>query len=123
MQYGERNMKTNRQNLTLSPKPLPRRRPAASERLKPERVELRIETLPGWTRRAGGQAISRYYDLPDAAQALAFLDTVQSLGRAHGRLPQIELGADGALVTFPTPRSAWIDNADYELAVALGKES
>lgn len=115
-------MKTNKQNLPLTPKPLPRRRPAGPERLKPERVELRIETLPGWTLRAGGRSISRYYDLPGTAQALAFLDTLQSLGRAHGRLPQIQLGADGARLTFPTPRSAWIDNADYELAIAFGKE-
>ncbi|MEA2693022.1 MAG: Pterin 4 alpha carbinolamine dehydratase [Acidobacteriota bacterium] len=111
-------MKTNGQDTPTAPKP--RRKPHGPERLKPERVQLRIESLPGWTLRPGGRAIARYYALPDTAQALAFLDTVQALGRSQGRLPQVDLRADGAIVSLPTPRSGWIETGDYELALALG---
>ena len=114
-------MNTQKQDPTVTPKPSPSRKPAIPERLKPERVELRLKTLPGWTLRPGGRAISRFYALPDTARALAFLDAIQSLGRAHGRLPRIDLRTEGALVSFPTPRSGWIESADYELALALGK--
>jgi pterin-4a-carbinolamine dehydratase len=95
---------------------------APRTRLKPERVQLKIADLPGWRLRPGGRAISRYYALPDTAQALAFLDTLRELGRSKGRLPQVDLKEDGALVSLPTPRSGWIETADYELALAMGTQ-
>jgi pterin-4a-carbinolamine dehydratase len=106
---------------TPAPKPQPRRKPAGPERLKPERIELRLKTLPGWTLRASGRTISRFYALPDTTRALAFLGAMQNLGRLHGRLPRIHLRADGALVSLPTQRSGSIESADYDLALALGK--
>jgi hypothetical protein len=115
-------MKTSGPHRTATPKPRPPGKPAGPERLKPERVELRLETLPGWALRPDGRAISRYYALPDTARALAFLRLIQRLGRVHGRLPRMVLRTDGALVSFPTPLSLWIESTDYQLAAALGEK-
>lgn len=61
----------------------PRRR--GEEKLKSERVQEMLKSMPGWQRVSRKQAVVRRLDFPDAEAALAYAEYAMKMARSHKR--------------------------------------
>lgn len=59
-------------------------RSQAEERLKSERVQLRLKQMEGWQMQSGGKAIDRVRKFPDALVAASYLAFAALLARKVG---------------------------------------
>lgn len=59
-------------------------RSQVEERLKSERVQLRLKRMQGWKMQKGGKAIDRVRELPDAQVAASYLAFAALLARQAG---------------------------------------
>ncbi|HKH46371.1 MAG TPA: hypothetical protein VKM72_17055 [Thermoanaerobaculia bacterium] len=92
------------------------------ERLKSERVQLRLKRLPGWKMQPGGNAIDRVRHLPDALSAAAYLAFAALLARQLG-LPlqaSVQGGRIGLALSGPSKSAAGITEEVLDLAEQLG---
>lgn len=74
----------------------PRRR--GEEKLKSERVQEMLKSMPGWQRVSRKQAVTRKLDFPDAEAALSFGSYVMKMARSHKR--RVSLTYDATRLTL-----------------------
>jgi len=67
-------------------------------RLKAERVELLLASLPGWEAAPGGEGIQRQFQFGHVGQALAVAGLICGLSERWQRRPAVRI--EGSAVTF-----------------------
>lgn len=95
----------------------------AQQRLKAERVQLRLRQLPGWKLRAGGKAIDRVRRFQDPQVAAAYLAYASLLASRFGQPLQAEVNGETvilALLSRSSRPGARITEDVLELAEQLG---
>lgn len=97
------------------PSTRPPTRPAI--RLKAERVQSALRTLPGWRMHRGGAAISRAFRFRSAEPPLLFAALVAALAREDGRRPPA-LAVQGRQVVcrLASAEAGGVTRADIRLA-------
>jgi pterin-4a-carbinolamine dehydratase len=97
-------------------------RSQAKERLKSERVQLRLKQMQGWKMQKGGKAIDRVRELPDALVAASYLAFAALLARKAG-VPLWASVTDTTIqisVSSSTKRAEGVTEKVLDLAEQLG---
>jgi 4a-hydroxytetrahydrobiopterin dehydratase len=89
---------------------------AGRERLRPQDIAARLESLPGWSAAARGQAIARTYEFPSFRAALAFVAFVGEIAEARNHHPSIDVRYDKVTLTLSTHDAGGVTASDVELA-------
>jgi pterin-4a-carbinolamine dehydratase len=71
------------------------------ERLKSERVQSRLKRMPGWKTQAGGKAIDRVREFPDALVAASYLAFAALLARQSGQPLRVSMVGNTVVVALP----------------------
>jgi pterin-4a-carbinolamine dehydratase len=112
---GVEGLKAERVQLTVT---------GALPRLKAERVQVSLKTLPGWRLARGGRAIDRVREFPDAPSAAAFTSYVAQVAmRMAQPVALSQVGAQLAITLPGKPQrgpGGGITETVLELARALG---
>jgi 4a-hydroxytetrahydrobiopterin dehydratase len=95
---------------------MPEENPRA-RRLKSERIQSRITTLPGWE--VEGEAIRRTYKLPNFRSALAFVQYVGELAEAQDHHPDIDIRYSKVTLTLSTHSADGLTDKDFRLAALI----
>ena len=93
----------------------------AAERLKAERVQLRLKRLPGWKMPAEGKAIDRVRRFDDPLVATAYLAFASLLARAVRQPLQVSL-TDGNIIIALTGRTTGADKGLTEEVLDLAEQ-
>ncbi len=93
----------------------------AAERLKAERVQLRLKRLPGWKMPAEGKAIDRVRRFDDPIVAAAYLAFASLLARAVRQPLQVSL-TDGNIIIALTGRTKGADKGVTEEVLDLAEQ-
>jgi len=93
----------------------------AAERLKAERVQLRLKRMPGWKMPAEGKAIDRVRRFDDPLVAAAYLAFASLLARAVGQPLQVSL-TDGNIILALTGRTKGTDKGLTEEVLDLAEQ-
>jgi len=97
-------------------------RSQAKERLKSERVQLRLKQMQGWKMQKGGKAIDRVREFPDALVAASYLAFAALLARQAG-VPLWASVTDTTIqisVSSSTRRAEGVTEKVLDLAEQLG---
>jgi 4a-hydroxytetrahydrobiopterin dehydratase len=87
-----------------------------TEKLSPEEVERRMESLPEWTE--SGDALQRTLNFRDFKEAMAFVDRVAALAERLKHHPDILIRYNKVTLTLSTHDAGGITAKDF----SLGKE-
>jgi pterin-4a-carbinolamine dehydratase len=91
----------------------------AQQRLKAERVQLRLKQMPGWKVQPGGKVIDRVRQFPDALTAASYLAFAALLARQSGQ--RLWASVHGSTITVALPgRTKGITEETLDLAEQLG---
>lgn len=92
-------------------------------KLKPERVQEELKSMPGWRLRADGNALvrTRKFSQPDAAAR--FAATVADLAAAQGQPALLGVTAHQVTLTLQRPTRNGIDMALIDFARQLNDEA
>jgi len=93
----------------------------AAERLKAERVQLRLKRLPGWKLPAQGKAIDRVRRFEDPLVAAAYLAFASLLARAVRQPLQVSLN-DGNIIIALTGRTKGTDKGITDEVLDLAEQ-
>jgi pterin-4a-carbinolamine dehydratase len=93
----------------------------AAERLKAERVQLRLTRLPGWKMPAEGVAIDRVRRFEDPLVAAAYLAFASLLARTVGQPLQVSL-SDGNIIIALTGRTKGADKGITDEVLNLAEQ-
>jgi pterin-4a-carbinolamine dehydratase len=93
-----------------------------SDKLKAERVQLALRSMPGWAQVPGGKAIDRAWTFAEAGVAATF--TAYVAAQAHAAQHPVELFLDGKrlLVTVWAPLSKGKRGSLTEAALHFAKK-
>lgn len=83
------------------------------------RAEELLKEVPGWTLAADGKSISREYQFPDFAHALAFVNRVGVVAETEGHHPDIDLRWGRVGVTLSTHSIGGLSENDFILAAKI----
>ena len=89
------------------------------QRLKAERVQLRLKQMPSWRVQPGGKVIDRVRQFPDALTAASYLAFAALLARQSGQRLWASVHGNAITVTLPG-RSKGITEETLDLAEQLG---
>ena len=89
-------------------------------KLKPERVQLELKSMPGWRLAAGGNGLIRTRKFSQPGEAARFAASVAELTTAHGRPALLGVTAYEVTLTLQRPSRNGIDMALIDLARQLG---
>jgi pterin-4a-carbinolamine dehydratase len=78
-----------------------RRPPAGVERLKAERVQELLRSLPGWKVVGGGRAIERSREFDSRQAAASYASFVTGLAAVEGQSVDLHVSGGRAVVTLP----------------------
>lgn len=97
-------------------------RSQVEDRLKSERVQLRLKRMQGWKMQKGGKAIDRVREFPDALVAASYLAFAALLARQAG-LP-LRASVNGSTIQIAVSgsvrRAEGVSEAVLDLAEQLG---
>lgn len=91
----------------------------AQQRLKAERVQLRLKQMPSWRTQPGGRVIDRVRQFPDALTAASYLAFAALLARQSGQRLTASVLGNTITVTLPG-RAKGITEEILDLAEQLG---
>ena len=93
------------------------RRPGRSLRkLKPERVQLELRSMPGWRLAADGNGLIRTRKFSQTGDAARFAAVVAEMAAAHGQPALLGVTAYEVTLTLQRPSRNGIDMALIDLA-------
>jgi pterin-4a-carbinolamine dehydratase len=92
----------------------------AQQRLKAERVQLRLKQMPSWKMQSGGKAIDRVRQFPDALTAASYLAFAALLARQSGQPLRATVHGNTIMVALPGRSSKGINEEVLDLAEQLG---
>ena len=95
----------------------------AQQRLKAERVQRRLQRLPGWRLQSGGRAVDRVWNFPNAQVAASFLSYAALLASQTGQPFQATVSGETVVVALPgrsTRPGGGITEEVLDLAEQLG---
>jgi pterin-4a-carbinolamine dehydratase len=92
----------------------------AQQRLKAERVQLRLKQMPSWKVQSGGKVIDRVRQFPDALTAASYLAFAALLARQSGQRLWASVHGSTITVTLPGRAKAGLTEETLDLAEQLG---
>lgn len=92
----------------------------AQERLKAERVQLRLKRMPGWTMQSSGKAIDRAREFPDPLVAASYLAFAALLARQSGQPLRASLVGTNIVLALTGRAKDGITEEVLDLAEQLG---
>lgn len=94
------------------------------DKLKAERVELMLASLPGWKLVKKEEAIQRQFDFAAPGQALAFAGLICGLTARWQHRPEVRISSN-TTVTFhlSTPEAGGLTLRDFQVARRLSQQS
>jgi pterin-4a-carbinolamine dehydratase len=96
-------------------------RSQAEQRLKSERVQSRLKRMQGWKMQAGGKAIDRARQFPDALVAASYLAFASLLARQAGQPLRVSANG-GTIVIALTGRSKGLNKGITEEVLDLAEQ-
>jgi pterin-4a-carbinolamine dehydratase len=102
---------------TITESPTPQQ---AQQRLKAERVQLRLNQMPTWRMKSGGKAIDRIRQFPDALTAASYLAFAALLARQSGQRLWASVHGSTITVTLPGRTKGGLTEETLNLAEQLG---
>jgi pterin-4a-carbinolamine dehydratase len=99
---------------------LSRRSGRPGGKLKPERVQEELKTMPGWRLASGGNALARTRKFSQPGTAARYAADVTDLAAAHGQPVVLGVTAYQVTLTLQRPSHKGIDRALINFARQLG---
>jgi pterin-4a-carbinolamine dehydratase len=90
--------------------------PKEINRLKAERIQLGLVSLPGWTLQRGG--ITRTFELADKREVARLLQYVAELA-FDGEMPELHVRREQVTFVLPLIDDAYLDKPLFEMAQSL----
>lgn len=92
----------------------------AQQRLKAERVQLRLKQMPTWRVQSGGRVIDRVRQFPDALTAASYLAFAALLARQSGQRLWASVHGNTITVSLPGRAKGGLTEETLDLAEQLG---
>lgn len=102
---------------TITEAPTPQQ---AQQRLKAERVQLRLNQMPTWRVKPGGKVIDRVRQFPDALTAASYLAFAALLARQSGQRLWASVHGNTITVSLPGRAKGGLTEETLDLAEQLG---
>ena len=90
------------------------------QRLKAERVQLRLKQMPSWRVQPGGKVIDRVRQFPDALTAASYLAFAALLARQSGQRLWASVQGNTITVSLPGRAKGGLTEETLNLAEQLG---
>lgn len=100
----------------------PQQQTIQADRLKAERVQLRLAALPGWKLRSGEERITRRFRFSSPESAAAFAGLVFWLAHDRDHYPEIRIHRERMFLSLGPREAAGLSERDLELAEAISRE-
>jgi len=91
------------------------------DKLDPEAVQHRLETVPEWT--LNGESIQRTIAHEDFAGSMAFVQSVAAMAEAAQHHPDILIRWNKVTLTLTTHDAGGLTDGDFSLARAIDEAS
>jgi pterin-4a-carbinolamine dehydratase len=91
-----------------------------SERLKAERVQERLKSMPGWRLAAGGKSLDRVRRFPNPRTAASFTAFLAHFVVGSGQLVGVELSGNHVAITLRPRNRGGLTEGTLDFAQALG---
>ncbi len=82
--------------------------------LTPSEIDLALQSLPGWARRAG--TIERVFQFDDFVQAMKFVNKIANAAEAANHHPDILINYNKVTLTLVSHDSGGVTRRDIEMA-------
>ena len=92
----------------------------AQQRLKAERVQLRLNQMPTWKVKPGGKVIDRVRQFPDALTTASYLAFAALLARQSGQRLWASVQGNTITVSLPGRAKGGLTEETLDLAEQLG---
>ncbi len=90
--------------------------PRSGGRLKAERIQTRMRSVPGWRGKDRRKAIARTYTFPGFRASIAFVNLVAELAEARDHHPDIDIRYNKVTLTLSTHSAGGLTEKDFDLA-------
>jgi 4a-hydroxytetrahydrobiopterin dehydratase len=87
--------------------------------LAPEIVQERLGSMPGW--KLEGKEIARYYEFPDFAGAMVFVNQVAAEAEKAGHHPDIDIRYNKVRLGLISHDKGGLTERDMKMALALSR--
>jgi len=94
---------------------------STTERLKAERVQLELESIPGWELSGDGGAISRSFGLPGSLAAVLLVGLIAVLASEAGQHPEMTVVHSTVVCSLTTPEVGGVTEKDLDLARRINR--
>ncbi len=85
-------------------------------RLKAERIQTQLRSVPGWRGKDRRKAIARTYTFPGFRASIAFVNLVAELAEARDHHPDIDIRYNKVTLTLSTHSAGGLTEKDFDLA-------
>lgn len=97
--------------------------PRGTDKLKAERVELMLKTVPGWALTEDGSSITCRFAFLSKAQAAHFAKRVCTLAARRHHYPEVRLHQDEVTLRLTTPAAEGLSQADFLFAQQISRRA
>lgn len=102
----------------------PASRPAPStDKLKAERVELMLKTLPGWKLSFDQKALTRSFQFPTTEKAFSFVNLVAGLAFRRNQYPEVRFQRATVTLSLSSPKAGGLTLLDFALARQIQQQA
>jgi pterin-4a-carbinolamine dehydratase len=94
-----------------------------SDKLKAERVELMLKSMPEWKVEAEQQALVRVFEFRSHAVATSFVHWVFTLSERRSQFPEVRLQQSRVALTLSTPKLKGVTLRDIDFARIISQRA
>jgi 4a-hydroxytetrahydrobiopterin dehydratase len=87
--------------------------------LTPDEITQKVSELAKWS--VQGKELKRQFELPNFAQAMAFVNQVAALAEAKNHHPDIDIRWNKVLLSLSTHSKGGLTDADFDLAAQIDR--
>lgn len=116
-------MKPSVSSTTGKPTPEPPAPVSGTDKLKAERVELLLRTIPGWVLTEDASAISCRFAFLSNAQAVNFAKRVCTLAARRHHYPEVRLHQGEVTLRLTTAAAEGLSQADFLFAQQINRRA